>query len=252
VWGSTAILAGLPIISGREGDGALEGPGSVEVVPFSSLSSGAALTPDGAAVAVEGASRVVVVLAIVGEAGAAPVVSGVPPTLGGSVVLGAVAAPGADGASVDARSSSSLAARGGVAGVAVAAGSGPGVVWPVFLFFLIFFSSFFSSAYLERRGEKEVRGFCAGTLTRHHTPPILSCPEGQRGRWRRGGFSGRLLSMGGPGLGSPAGAFIVELGVALHLQAGLAPLLLQVSRGGRVNVPPGGLVRQGGVSVGGV
>jgi hypothetical protein len=36
--------------------------------------------------------------------------------------------------------------------------SGPGVVWPVFLFFLLFFSSFFSSASLERRGEKEVKG----------------------------------------------------------------------------------------------
>jgi hypothetical protein len=71
-------------------------------------------------------------------------------------VLGAVVAPRADGASVDARSSSSLAAHGGVAGVAVAAGSGPGVVWLVFLFFLLFFSSFFSSASLERRGEKRL------------------------------------------------------------------------------------------------
>jgi hypothetical protein len=65
-----------------------------------------------------------------------------------------MSAPGADGASVDAWSSSSPAARGSVAGVAVDAGSGPGVVWPVFLFFLLFFSSFFSSASLERRGEK--------------------------------------------------------------------------------------------------
>jgi hypothetical protein len=32
------------------------------------------------------------------------------------------------------------------------------MVWLVFLFFLLFFSSFFSSASLERRGEKEVRG----------------------------------------------------------------------------------------------
>jgi hypothetical protein len=47
--------------------------------------------------------------------------------------------------------------RGGVAGVAVAAGSGPGVLCPVFLFFLLFFSSFFSSASLEGRREKEVR-----------------------------------------------------------------------------------------------
>jgi hypothetical protein len=57
---------------------------------------------------------------------------------------------------VDARSSSSPAARGGVAGVAVATGSGPGAVWPVFLFFLLFFSSFFSSASLERRGRKRL------------------------------------------------------------------------------------------------
>jgi hypothetical protein len=55
---------------------------------------------------------------------------------------------------VDARSSSSPAARGGVAGVAVVAGLGPGVVWLVFLFFLLFFSSFFSSASLERAGEE--------------------------------------------------------------------------------------------------
>jgi hypothetical protein len=46
-------------------------------------------------------------------------------------------------------------ARGGIAGVAVAAESGLGVVW---LVFLLFFSSFFSSASLERKGEKEVRG----------------------------------------------------------------------------------------------
>jgi hypothetical protein len=47
-------------------------------------------------------------------------------------------------------------ARGGVADVAVDTGSGPSVVWLVFLFFLIFFSSFFSSASLERRGEKRL------------------------------------------------------------------------------------------------
>jgi hypothetical protein len=76
--------------------------------------------------------------------------------LGGSVVLGAMAAPGVDCASVDERSSSSLAARGGVIGVVVA-GSGPDMVCPVFLFFFLFFSSFFSSASLERRREKEVR-----------------------------------------------------------------------------------------------
>jgi hypothetical protein len=78
--------------------------------------------PDGAAVLVEGASGAAVVLATEGAA-----VSGVPLALGGSIVLGAAVAPGADCASVDARSSSSPAARGGVAGVAVAAGSGPGV-----------------------------------------------------------------------------------------------------------------------------
>jgi hypothetical protein len=50
----------------------------LEVVPFSPLGSGAALLPDGAAIAAEGASGVVVVLAIVGAAGAAPVISGVP------------------------------------------------------------------------------------------------------------------------------------------------------------------------------
>jgi hypothetical protein len=83
--------------------------------------------PDGAAALVEGASGAAAVLAAAGAAVAAPVVSGVPPALGGSVVLGAEAAPGADCASVDARSSSSPTARGGVIGVAVAAGSGPGV-----------------------------------------------------------------------------------------------------------------------------
>jgi hypothetical protein len=41
-------------------------------------------------------------------------------------------------------------AGGGIVGVAVDAGSGPGVVWLVFLFF----SSFFSSASLGRRGER--------------------------------------------------------------------------------------------------
>jgi hypothetical protein len=126
----------------------------LEVVPFSPLGLGAALEPDDAAFAAEGTSGVVVVLAIVGTAGAAPVISGVPPALGASIVLGAMVAPRADGASVDAWSSSSPAARGGIAGVAVAVGSGPGVVWPAFLFFLLFFSSFFSSVSLERRGEK--------------------------------------------------------------------------------------------------
>jgi hypothetical protein len=153
-----AILEGLPKISGRGGNEALEGPGSVEVVLLSPLGlgaalsgKGAALVPVGAAGVAEGASGVLVVLAIMGVAGAAPVVSGVPPALGGSVVPGAVAAPVADGASADARSSSSPAARGGIAGVAVDAGSGPGMVW---LVFLLFFSSFFSSASLGRRRER--------------------------------------------------------------------------------------------------
>jgi hypothetical protein len=68
-----------------------------------------------------------------------------------------MAAPVADGASIDARSSSSPTACGGIAGVAVDTGSGPGVVWLVFLFFLLFFSSFFSSASLGRKGGKKLR-----------------------------------------------------------------------------------------------
>jgi hypothetical protein len=185
-WGSAAILAGLPNISGRGGDEALEGASLVEVVPFSLLGSGAALVPVGAAVVAGGASGVLVVLAVVGAAGAAPMISGVPPALGGSVMLGAMAAPGADDASMDARSSSSPAARGGVAGVATNAGSGSSAIWLVFLFFL-FFSSFFSSASLERKGGKEVRGkvsqglrIFTGALTRRRAPPILSCREGLR------------------------------------------------------------------------
>jgi hypothetical protein len=87
---------------------------------------------------------------------------------------------------MDARSSSSPVARGGVAGVAVVAGLGPGMVCPVFLFFLLFFSSFFSSASLERAGGREMRKkgkskkgvFCAGTLTRRLAPPILFCSGG--------------------------------------------------------------------------
>jgi hypothetical protein len=154
-WGSAAILAGLPGISSRGGDVALEGPGLVEVVPLSPLGSGAVPELGGAVFLAGGASGVVVVLATEGAAGAAPVISGVPPALGGSVALGAVVAPAAGCASVDARSSSSLAACSGVAGAAVVAGVGPGVVCPVFLLFLLFFSSFFSSASLERaRGRK--------------------------------------------------------------------------------------------------
>jgi hypothetical protein len=41
VWGSAAILAGLPSISGRGGGVALEGSGAVEVVLLSPLGSGA-------------------------------------------------------------------------------------------------------------------------------------------------------------------------------------------------------------------
>jgi hypothetical protein len=107
MWGSAAILGGLPKISSRSGDDALEGPGSVEVAPLSPLSEGVALALVGAAGAAGGASGVPMVLAIVGAAGAAPVVSGVPPALGGSVVPGAGVAPVVDGASADVRSSSS-------------------------------------------------------------------------------------------------------------------------------------------------
>jgi hypothetical protein len=39
-WGSAVILVGLPSISGRGDDGALEGPGSVEAAPFSPLARG--------------------------------------------------------------------------------------------------------------------------------------------------------------------------------------------------------------------
>jgi hypothetical protein len=160
VWDSAAILGGLPRISGRGGDEALEGSGSVEVVLLSALGSGAALYIEGATLTLagvaKGASGVLVVLAIVGAAGAAPVDSGVPPVLGGSVMPGAIAAPAVDGASADARSSSSSAVHGGVTGMAVDARSGPDVVWLVFLFFLLFFSSFFSSASLGRRRGKEV------------------------------------------------------------------------------------------------
>jgi hypothetical protein len=130
-----AILGGLPKISGRGGDEALEGPGSMEVVLLSALGSGAALSVEGVALVsvgaagvAEGTSGVLVVLAVVGAASAAPMVSGVPPALGGSVVPGAVAAPAVDSASADARSSSSPAVHGGIAGVAVDARSGPGVV----------------------------------------------------------------------------------------------------------------------------
>jgi hypothetical protein len=135
----------------------------VEVVLLPALGLGAALSVEGATLAPAGAAGVaegtlgaLAALAVKGAAGAPPVVSGVPPVLGGSVVPGAVASPVVDGTSADAWSSSSPAARGSVAGVAVDAGSGPSVVWLVFLFFLLFFSSFFSSASLGRRRGKEL------------------------------------------------------------------------------------------------
>jgi hypothetical protein len=181
------ILGGLPKISGRGGDEALEGPGSVGVAPLSPLGEGAVLAPVGATGTAGGTSGVPVVLAVVGAAGVVPVVSGVPSALGGSVVSGAGVAPAADDAFADARSSSSPAARGSVAGVAVDAGSGPGVVWLVFLFFLLFFSSFFSSASLGRRKGKGVRKkvsqgsrISAGILTRRRAQPTPSCLGGLR------------------------------------------------------------------------
>jgi hypothetical protein len=127
----------------------------VDVVPLSPPGSGAILELGGVAVLAGGAFGVVEVLATEGAVGAAPIISGVPTALRGSVMPGATVAPGADCASADARSSSSPAARGGIVGVVVAAGSGPGMVWLVFLFF---FSTFFSSASLERKGRNEVRG----------------------------------------------------------------------------------------------
>jgi hypothetical protein len=143
-------------------------------------------------------------------------------------------APGADGASVDARSSSPPAARGGIAGVAVAAGSGPGVAGPVFLFFLLFFSSFFSSASLKRKRRNEVRGEVRQKVkifVQEYSRGVSLHPSSfarEGGRWWRGRrrFARRLLPSRGPGLRIPSGAFIVEFGAALRLQAGSAPLFL--------------------------
>jgi hypothetical protein len=102
------------------------------------------------------------------------------------------------------------------------------VVWLVFIFFLLFFSSFLSSASLgRRRRRKEVRIKVSQGLRMLQeysrgvalNPPPLAW-EG-RGQWRRHRtFVGRLLAMGSPYLGPPAGAFIVEFGAALRLQAG--------------------------------
>jgi hypothetical protein len=106
----------------------------------------------------------------------------------------------------------------------VDAGSGPGVVW---LVFLLFFSSFFSSASLGRRRGKEIRKKVSQglrILQEYSRDVVLNPPplawEGRGWWWRHRGFAGRLLAVGSPGLGSPAGAFIVELGAALCLQAG--------------------------------
>jgi drug/metabolite transporter (DMT)-like permease len=106
----------------------------------------------------EDTPRVVVALVAVGVAGAASVVSDRPPTLGGSVASGTGAALSMGGAFVDARPASSLVARGSAVGMVVAAGSGTGMVWLVFLFLFLFFSSFFSSASLERKGEGRLGG----------------------------------------------------------------------------------------------
>jgi hypothetical protein len=126
------------------------------------------------------------------------------------------------------------------------------VVWPVFLFFLLFFSSFFSSVSLERKkGGSEVRGKVRQKVrifVQEHSRGIPLHPSSfarEGGRWGRGrgGFARRLLPLGGPCLRLPAGMHIVELGAALRLQAGYAPLLLQASRGGRVDISSGGMVR---------
>jgi hypothetical protein len=125
------------------------------------------------------------------------------------------------------------------------------VVWPIFLFFLLFFSSFFSSASLERKkGGNEVKRKVrqkVKVFVQEHSRGVPLHPSSfaqEGGRWwrGRGGFARRFLPSGGPGLGIPAGAFIIELGAALRLQAGSAPLLLQVSRGGHVGISPGRLV----------
>jgi hypothetical protein len=126
---------GLPKIFGRGGDEAMEGPGSEEVLLLSMRGSRAAPSVEwdtlllaGAAGVAEGAPGALDVLAVEGAAGAAPAVSGLPPAQGGSVMPGVGEAPTVDGVSLDARFSSSPAARGGITGVAVNAGSGPDMV----------------------------------------------------------------------------------------------------------------------------
>jgi hypothetical protein len=121
------------------------------------------------------------------------------------------------------------------------------MVWLVFLFF--------SSASLERKGGNAVRGKVRQKVkdfVQEHSRGVPLHPSSfarEGGRWwrGRGRLAHRLLPSGGPGFGIPAGAFIVELGAALRLQSGSAPLFLQVSRGGRVGISPGGLVWRGGV-----
>jgi hypothetical protein len=85
-WVSTEILRGLPKISGRGGDGALEGPSSEEVVSPLAWGPGAALSVEWAALApataagvVEGAPGAVGVLVVAGAAVVVPMVSGLPP-----------------------------------------------------------------------------------------------------------------------------------------------------------------------------
>jgi hypothetical protein len=161
------IFRDLPKISCRGGDEALEGPGPWEAAFSLRRGSGAALlagftAPLSARVAgiAEDAPGLVVTLVAAGTAGAASMVSNRPTTLGGLVALGAGAAPSVGGASMDAWSppSSSPAVRGGIVRMVVVAGSGPGMVWLVFIFFVFFFfSSFFSSASLERKGGRDVR-----------------------------------------------------------------------------------------------
>jgi hypothetical protein len=105
------------------------------------------------------------------------------------------------------------------------AGSGPGEVCLVFLFFFFFFlSSFFSSASLGENRRKEVRRKVSKKLKmlQEYSRGVAFNPSplGQegRGRWRgRRGLPGQSLAMGSPRLGSPAGAFVVELGAALSL-----------------------------------
>jgi hypothetical protein len=91
---------GPPQTSGRGGDGALEGPYSVEVISPSVRCSGAApsiewaaLSPAGAAGVAEGATGALGALAMEGAAGAAPVVSSLPPRWGAQTCQESVRLP---------------------------------------------------------------------------------------------------------------------------------------------------------------